>query len=115
MRKSELTLLSFHEKLFLLGLARIFKESQRAYVTFAEAKQAYAVVCEEFNVKAHSHTQLWNYLQSLSALGVVKTEVSRVSVRGRSTLIYLPRIPAHELDEELQILLERKGDEKLWK
>jgi len=104
-RKTELTFLSLHEKLFLLGVARLFKESQKAYISLVEAEQGYAVVCEEFNTHPHSHTQLWKYLQILSALDIVKTEVSAAGSRGRSTLIYLPRIPAHELERELTALL----------
>ena len=109
MRKSDLTALGFHEKLFLLGTARLLKQTQKACVSLAEAEQAYAIVCEEFNAKSISHTQLWKYLKTLSTLGVVKTEVSTTGARGRSTLIYLPRIPAQELERELQTLLE-KGD-----
>jgi len=104
-RKTELTFLSLHEKLFLLGAARLFKESQKAYISLVEAEQGYAVVCEEFNTHPHSHTQLWKYLQILSALDIVKTEVSAAGSRGRSTLVYLPRIPAHELARELTALL----------
>ena len=108
MRKSDLASLSFHEKLFLLGIARIFKESQKAYVSLADAEQAYAVVCEEFDMKTHSHTQLWKYLQTLSDVGIVETEVSAAGNRGRSTLIYLPRIPILELEKELSALLEKE-------
>jgi len=105
MRKSELTSLSFHEKLFLLGITRLFKETQKAYISLAEAEKTYIVACEEYNTQPYSHTQLWKYLQTLSALGIVKTEVSATGSRGRSTLIYLPRIPAHELEKELTALL----------
>jgi cell division control protein 6 len=107
-RKSDLASLSFHEKLFLLGIARIFKEGQKAYISLTDAEQAYAVVCEEFNMKPHSHTQLWKYLQTLSHVGIVETEVSAAGNRGRSTLIYLPRIPIHELEKELSALLEKE-------
>lgn len=108
MRKSDLASLSFHEKLFLLGIARIFKEGQKAYISLTDAEQAYAVVCEEFNMKPHSHTQLWKYLQTLSDVGIVETEVSAAGNRGRSTLIYLSRIPIHELEKELSVLLEKE-------
>ena len=108
MRKSDLASLSFHEKLFLLGIARIFKEGQKAYISLTDAEQAYAVVCEEFNMKPHSHTQLWKYLQTLSGVGIVETEVSGAGNRGRSTLIYLSRIPIHELEKELSVLLEKE-------
>lgn len=106
LRKSELSFLGFHEKLFLLAIARIFKESQKAYASFAEAEKAYAITCEEYNVKPYSHTQLWKYLKFFSNTGIVKTQVSNVTGRGRSTLICLPSIPAKDLEKELANLLE---------
>jgi cell division control protein 6 len=108
MRKNELAPLSFHEKLFLLGIARVFKENQKACVSLVDAGQAYSVVCEEFNVKPHTHTQLWKYLKTLSALGILKAEVSATDSRGRSTLIYLPKIPAYELERELSAFFEKE-------
>jgi cell division control protein 6 len=107
MRRSDLAFLGLHEKLFLLGLARLFKQGQKAYVSLAEAERAYAVVCEESDAKPNSHTQLWKYLQNLSTAEIVKTEVSSSRKRGRSTLVYLPRIPAIELEKEMKALLEK--------
>lgn len=109
MRKSDLALLRLHEKLFLLGVARLFKESEKAYASLSEAEQAYAIVCEGFDVQPYSHTQLWKYLRELSTLGIVKTEVSAAGSHGRSTLISLPRIPAYELEKELSVLLQKEG------
>jgi cell division control protein 6 len=109
MRKTDLASLNFHEKLLGLGTARLFEKSQKSQVSLAEAEQAYAVVCEEFNVQPHSHTQLWKYLQTLSTVGIIETEVSTVAPRGRSTLIRLPRIPSRELERELCALLEKQG------
>jgi cell division control protein 6 len=108
MRKSDLATLGLHEKLFLLGVARTFKKNEKAYVTFTEAEQSYAVVCEEFETAPKSHTQLWKYLRNLSALGIVRAEVVASGSRGRSTGIYLPRIPADELEKELKTLLEKQ-------
>jgi cell division control protein 6 len=108
--KSELANLGLHEKLFLLGIARLFRNSEKAYVSLVEAEKAYHVVCEEFGVQPHSYTQLWKYLHFLSGLGVLKTEVSTVGVRGRSTIIYLPRISAYELERELIAILEKSGE-----
>jgi cell division control protein 6 len=107
MRKSELGSLNFHEKLFLLGTARLFTKSQKAYISLTEAEQAYAVVCEEFNESPHSHTQLWKYLHNFSVLGILKTEVSAAGSRGRSTLVFLPRISADDLEKELSALLKK--------
>jgi cell division control protein 6 len=108
MRKSDLASLGSHEKLFLLAIAKLFKESQKARISLSEAEQTYAVVCEEFNTSPNTHTQLWKYLHSLLSLGIVKTEVSTGTSRGRSTAIYLPGVPANELEKELMALLEKE-------
>ena len=108
MRKNDLAALGFHEKLFLLGMARLFRESQKARITLTEAEQAYAIVCEEFCEKPNSHTQLWKYLRNISTLAIVEAEVSGEGSRGRSTNIYLPRIPADALEKELHVLLGKE-------
>jgi len=105
-RKSELASMGLHEKLFLLGVARLFKDSQKAYATLAEIEKAYAVVCEEFDEQPRGHTQLWKYMQFLSALGILRTEVATTGKRGRATRVSLPSIPAHELEKELSASLE---------
>ncbi len=107
-RRSELASLGLHEKLFLLAVARFFKESQSAYALLSEVERTYAVVCEEFGEQPHSHTQLWKYAQLLSALGILKTEVTIAAIRGRSTRISLPSIPAYELEKELSAALEKR-------
>ena len=106
MRKVELASLGFHERLFLLGAARVFKVSESAYASLVEVEKAYAVVCEEYEQKPSSHTQVWKYAQLLSALGFLKTEVAAVATRGRSTRVSLPSIPAGELEKELYNSLE---------
>jgi cell division control protein 6 len=110
MRKGDLATLGLHEKLFLLAIARIFKEYQEASVSLTKVEQTYAVVCEEFDASPISHTQLWKYLKNLSNLGIVETQVSCTGSRGRSTAISLTRIPSHELEKELRSLLEKKPE-----
>ncbi len=89
LRRSELDALGFHERLFLLAVARFFKENPQAYVTLSQAEQAYSVVCEEYGEQPNSHTQVWKYVQLFSSLGILKTEVATAATRGRSTRIYL--------------------------
>ena len=110
MRKSELASLGLHERLFLLGVARVFKENEKAYVSLVEAEKAYAIVCEEYGEQPSSHTQVWKYTQFLSALGFLGTEVASVATRGRSTRVSLPSIPAVELEKELCASLEKGKD-----
>jgi cell division control protein 6 len=104
-QKDSISALSLHEKLFLLGLTRSFRLSGAAYLSMGEAENAYAVVCEEFGQEKRGHTQLWKYVQELSALEVVKTEPSSVGQRGKTTLISLPSVSAAELEQELTRLL----------
>lgn len=100
-RKDSISSLSFHEKLFLLGVARRFKQTEAAHLSMGEAEDAYAVVCEEWSQKKRGHTQLWKYVKELSALGIIKIEQSSVGQRGKTTLISLPRVPASDLEREL--------------
>jgi cell division control protein 6 len=108
LRKSDLISLGFHEKLFLLGIAVLFRESGEACVSLAEAERAYAVACEEFGVAPVSHTQLWKYLNGLASAGILRTEVSSSGSRGRSTLIYLSRVSGGDLEKELRVVLGRE-------
>lgn len=100
-RINELFSLSLHEKLFLLALARFFNHNDNVYVLLSEIEESYAVVCEEYDEKPNSHTQIWKYAQLLSVLGIIKIEVAATLKRGRSTKISLPYIPAKELEKVL--------------
>ncbi len=107
LRRSELASLGLHERLLLLGVARYFKESQEAYASLGEIEKAYGVVCEEFDEQPRGSTQVYNYVQYLSSLGILKAEVATVATRGRSTRISLPAIPAVELEKQLSASLEK--------
>jgi cell division control protein 6 len=107
LRRSDVASLGFHEKLFLLGAARVFKESQRTYASLSEIEEGYSVVCEEVGEQPHSHTQLWKYVQLFSALGILKAEVAEAGTRGRSTRVSLPSVSAYELEKELSAALEK--------
>jgi cell division control protein 6 len=108
LRRSELSALGLHEKLFLLAVARYFKENEQAYVSLSEVEKAYGVICEEFDETPNGHTQIWNYAKYLSKLGVLKTEVATAEIRGRTTRISLHTIPAGELERELAASLQHE-------
>ena len=107
-QRSELSSLGLHEKLFLLGAARVFKNSEKTYATLSEIEEGYAVVCEEYGEQPNSHTQLWKYVQLFSALGILSAEVDATGARGRSTRVSLPSVPAYELEKELSAALEKR-------
>ena len=99
----------FHEKLFLLGVARHFKQTESAYMSMGDAEEAYALACEEYGAKQRGHTQIWKYVKVLSASGIIETMVSGVGQRGITTLISLPRVPASDLEQEISKLLSKDG------
>ena len=98
-----------HEKLFLLGVARHFKQTDSAYVSMGDAEESYALACEEYGEKQRGHTQIWKYVKTLSASGIIETMVSGVGQRGKTTLISLPRVPASDLEQEISKLLSQEG------
>ena len=106
MQRSEVSEFGLHEKLFLLAIARYFKENEQAYISLSEAEKAYAVTCEEYDETPNGHTQIYHYAQYLSKRGVLKTEVATAQTRGRTTRLSLPSIPAGELEKELVASLE---------
>jgi cell division control protein 6 len=114
-RRDIIPSLSLHEKLFLLGIARHFKQIESAYISMGEAEEAYDLVCEEYGEKQRGHTQLWKYIKGLSTSGIIKTTVSGVGHRGKTTLISISRIPASELENELTKTLIQETGETQWR
>jgi len=108
-RRDMIPELGFHEKLFLLGVARHFKQTDSAYMSMGDAEEAYALACEEYGKKHRGHTQIWKYVKLLSASGIIETMVSGVGQRGKTTLISLPRVPASDLEQEISKLLSQEG------
>jgi cell division control protein 6 len=104
-----------HEKLFLLGVTRHFKQTEAAYMSMGEAEEAYALVCEEYGRNPRGHTQLWKYVKGLSTSGIIETTVSGVGQRGKTTLISLSRVPASDLEQELVKTLMQRGGEARWR
>jgi cell division control protein 6 len=105
-RPEEFRGLSHHEQLALLGIARFFLHSREAKATTGEAETSYRVVCEEYGEAPRGHTQFWKYLNALSGLGAISTELS-ASEKGRTQLIGLPKMPAEELERRMVEIVGR--------
>jgi len=111
-RRSELAGLGLHERLFLLAVARYFKENEQAYASLSEVEKTYGVICEEFDEQPNGHSQIWNYAQFLSSMRILKIEVKSSPTRGRSTQVSLLSIPAVELEKELSASLEHEKERR---
>jgi archaeal cell division control protein 6 len=106
-KRGDLDSLGLHEKLLLLGIARLFKNSQKGYASIAEVEQAYAVACEEYAKQPKTYSQIWRYIQYLTQIGVLKTDLAPAD-RGQVTRVFLPSIPTVELEKQLSVLLENE-------
>ena len=106
LERSVLKALNLHAKLFLLALARAFRFTDEAYISMGEAEDRYRAVCEELGQEPRKHTQVWKYVQELAKLQLISTRPSGPGMRGRTTLIGLPSVPAEELERELTRMLE---------
>ena len=97
--ESKLAALGEQKQFALLGIARMMR--RKAFATTGEAEKAYARVCEEFGAKPRSHTQYWEYLQSLGDLGLIGLGMSGKGMVGKTSIITLPDIPSKALEEKL--------------
>ncbi len=105
-RPEELRGMSRHEQLTLLGIARFFLHNREAKATTGEAETSYRVVCEEYGEEPRGHTQFWKYLNALSSLGAISTELN-ASEKGRTQLIGLKKMPAGELEKRIVKIIGR--------
>ena len=100
--------LNQHEKLLLLGLARTLERTQETYASMGETEIAYKMACEEYKEPYRAHTQVWKYVQNLSATGIISTQPSTAGFRGKTTLLGLPTAPASAIRRWLESSLVRR-------
>ncbi len=103
--ESKLEQLDLHRTLTLLAVTRCLKED--AYVNTGKAEKTYQVVAEEYGEKPRKHTQFWNYINDLSDLGLLNTQVKGDPEGGRTTYISVPDMPSKVLRAKLEELLDR--------
>ncbi|MHA1136381.1 MAG: ORC1-type DNA replication protein [Candidatus Thorarchaeota archaeon] len=106
LRKEVFTTLSQMHRLLLLAVARQLKETRGAYVTMGEVEEMYRSSCEEYSQEPRAHTQIWEWVQDLTAHGIIDTKRSGSGQRGQTTLIGLSDVPAEMLEQYIASLLD---------
>src|SRR6266581_2184003 len=99
--------LNLHEKLLLLALARVLERTNENYATMGEVEVAYRMACEEHREPHRAHTQVWKYVQNLSATGVLSTQLSTTGFRGKTTLLGISAASASAIRRWLESSLTR--------
>ncbi len=100
--ESKLKNLKKQEKIILLSIARKLKN--QTYTVTGEIKELYKILCEEYDVEKLGHTQFWNYLNSLSDEGLIRTKTSMES-SGKTTNVSISDITAEKLEKKLEQML----------
>ncbi len=108
LRREIFSALPFHNQLLLIAAARILKESCSAYATIGEVEDMYHSVCEEYNEEPRAHTQIWEWVQDLSAHGIISSKRSGQGQRGQTTLIGISDVPADLLEQFLLSFIENR-------
>ncbi|NHI83229.1 MAG: ORC1-type DNA replication protein [Candidatus Thorarchaeota archaeon] len=106
LRKEVFATLPRQNILLLLAAARQLREIRSAYITMGELEEMYRTVCEEYSEEPRAHTQVWEWVQDLTAHRLVDTKRSGAGQRGQTTLIGLSDVPAEMLEDYLLDILE---------
>jgi cell division control protein 6 len=99
--------LNLHQLLVLLAIARRLRRAD--HITSGDIDQLYAVVCEEHDADARSHTTIWKIVKELEARGLVATRVAPVgSGRGRTTHVTMPTVLPADLIPRIEDAVPRR-------
>ena len=83
---SEVSNLSDHQKLVLLGICRRLKRSEE--VSSGDVRKLYELVCEENGYKTRGYTTFWKHIKELELQGMIETRSSSKN-RGRGRTQYI--------------------------
>ena len=76
-------------------------------MTSKDVQGIYAVVCEEYMVKAKGQTTIWKIINDLEISGIISREVSNIeNTRGRTTYISMPNVLPNDLATRLEMLIK---------
>jgi Cdc6-like AAA superfamily ATPase len=93
--------------LALLAMCRRLKTQET--MTMGDVEGLYAVVCEEYEQKAKSHTTLWKYIKTIEGAGLIASRVATVpGGRGRTTHLSMPHYLPADLASRLELLLPKR-------
>ena len=91
----------------LLAVARRLRRAD--HITSGDIDQLYAVVCEEHDAEARSHTTIWKIVKELEARGLIATRVAPVgSGRGRTTHVTMPTVLPADLIPRIEDAVPRR-------
>lgn len=108
----DLNFLQLHELLLLKAIIRSLRKKGTPFVKMGDVEDEYKYVCQLHGLKPRSHTQIYEYINSLKHMGIIDARVSGKGFRGRTTLISIP-VPLNELENKVnEIISIKRGMQK---
>ena len=104
--KNSIDRLKKHEKIVLLAIAKRLQETGKTYISMGEVVNEYQLLCEIFNERPRKHTKIWEYIRTLSKLGIIVARLSGPGIRGKTTLVSIPAVSLEKLSKKLYRLLK---------
>jgi cell division control protein 6 len=101
---TEISNLKHHELLLFAAICNILTNSCDE-ITMNELKDEYNAVCNFYNEKTRSDTQLWQYIQTLKRNGFISTIIKNKNQRGRQSYISIPNYSVSKIKTEIEKLL----------
>lgn len=103
----DLNFLQIHELILLKAVIRTLRKKRTYFIKIGEAEEEYKYICQLYGIKPRSHTQIYEYVNSLKYMGIIEAKVSGKGFRGRSTLISIS-VPLDELEKKVDELIALK-------
>jgi cell division control protein 6 len=100
--------LGYSKTLFLLAIVISLKSSTKASISFSEVLGQYRIVCETYQEKQKSYSQLWNYLNEFKRDGFVSIGIKSKNIKGRKSSIKILDISLEKLENLIYKKLENK-------
>ncbi|MEM0131494.1 MAG: ORC1-type DNA replication protein, partial [Saccharolobus sp.] len=103
--------LDLHQLILLKALIVALNKSKADEVTMGTLEEEYITIARELGEEPRKHTQVYEYLRKLKAIGIINTKQSGKGMRGRTTLISLSLPLDKRLDDYItqQILVKVKS------
>ncbi|MEM1559955.1 MAG: ORC1-type DNA replication protein [Ignisphaera sp.] len=103
----DLNFLQLHELILLKATIRTLRNRKTSFIKIGDVEEEYKYLCQFYGVKPRSHTQIYEYVNSLKHMGIIEAKVSSKGFRGRTTLISIP-VPLEELEKKVDEIIEAK-------
>jgi cell division control protein 6 len=97
--QSEMSLLSDLQRDVLMAIINCLQGTDASFVTTGDLESSYRRYCEGLGKEPVAHTRLWETLESIESLGLIKKSVKSFGRRGRTSVVSLlaPASALHQM------------------